>query len=101
MLYAQELKLGYRFCLKSNLVLQHAGEELSSGELFTLKLHALEEVELGRSGIKTQIGVIHDPRHDEPWIIAMDEKPSRTRVLDYGKRGLSHFRGHSLMNIKL
>jgi hypothetical protein len=32
----------------------------------------------------TNIGVIQDPVHSEPWIIAMDEKPGRAKVLYYG-----------------
>jgi hypothetical protein len=32
----------------------------------------------------TNIGVIQDPGHSEPWMIAMDEKPGRAKVLYYG-----------------
>ena len=32
------------------------------------------------------IGIIHDPGHPEPWIIAMSERPGYLRTLDYGQR---------------
>ena len=35
---------------------------------------------------KTQIGIIHDPGHDQPWIIAMSDKPSYRTTLEYSER---------------
>ena len=34
----------------------------------------------------TNIGVLHEKGHKEPWIIAMDATPSRYTTLDYGMR---------------
>ena len=34
----------------------------------------------------TNIGYLQEPGHKEPWIIAMDAKPTRSRTLDYGLR---------------
>jgi Transposase DDE domain len=36
--------------------------------------------------VRTNIGVIHDPGHDEPWIVAMSAKPGYLTTLDYSKR---------------
>jgi hypothetical protein len=59
-----------------------------SGDLLSQGLAFIEGVELGY--VVTNIGVIQDAGHAEPWIIAMDVKPTRARVLDYGMRwGLS------------
>ncbi len=46
----------------------------------------LVNAELYGSGIITNIGVLHEDRHKEPWIIAMNVAPSEYRVLDYGMR---------------
>jgi hypothetical protein len=34
----------------------------------------------------TNVGVVQDKGHPEPWIVAMDGVPMRERVLDYGLR---------------
>jgi hypothetical protein len=44
------------------------------------------DARLFEAGIVTSIGVLHEPGHPEPWIIAMDQPPNRARVLDYGAR---------------
>ena len=36
--------------------------------------------------VLTNVGYLHEPGHEEPWIIAMDAKPTHHRVLDYGLR---------------
>ena len=36
--------------------------------------------------IVTNIGTLHEKEHKEPWIIAMDARPNRHTVLDYGMR---------------
>lgn len=45
-----------------------------------------EKATLSDGKITTHIGILHEKRHSEPWIIAMDCKPSKYRVLDYGMR---------------
>lgn len=46
----------------------------------------LEGVELTARRVRTNIGVIQDPGHDEPWIVAMSDKPGYLTALDYSKR---------------
>lgn len=77
---------GYRIRLKGNLTLQHQGGELSCAEIIDLMPQGLINAELYGSGVRTNIGVLHDEGHPEPWIIAMDAKPSQYTVLDYGMR---------------
>ena len=36
--------------------------------------------------MRTHLGILHDPGHREPWIIAMSEPPGSLRTLDYGQR---------------
>jgi hypothetical protein len=42
--------------------------------------------ELYGTGITTNIGVLHEDGHKEPWIIAMSVSPSEYKILDYGMR---------------
>jgi hypothetical protein len=37
-------------------------------------------------GVMTNLGILHEAGHPEPWIIAMDCAPTRAAVLDYGAR---------------
>lgn len=36
--------------------------------------------------IQTNIGILHEEGHLDPWIIAMDSQPSDHKVLDYSMR---------------
>lgn len=76
----------YRIRLKGNLILRHEGGEMQTSELLSLGLNDVEDAELNESGVKTCIGVLQEEGHPEPWIIAMDCKPSTGRILDYGMR---------------
>ena len=84
--YCQELNWQYRIRLKGNLTLNHDGGEILTGELVSSVTAGVENAELSNSGVFTSIGVLQEEGHEEPWIIAMDCKPSSGRVLDYGMR---------------
>ena len=57
-----------------------------TGEIAGLMPAGLEDAELYGTGVTTNIGVLHEEGHKEPWIIAMETKPSKYTVLDYGMR---------------
>jgi len=82
----QQLKWKYRIRLRKNLILFHEGGEIQSGEMIKLGLDHLENVWLNQSGVKTHIGALCEEGFSDSWIIAMDEKPSKGKVLDYGMR---------------
>ncbi len=84
--YCQSRDWEYRIRLKGNLILNHEGGEIQTGELASLGMAAVESAELSNSGVYTSIGVLQEEGHDEPWIIAMNCKPNSARVLDYGMR---------------
>ena len=84
--WCQQAGWGYRLRLKGNLTLQHAGAEIISGDIARFALQGVEGAELYGSGITTSIGTLHEKGHPEPWIIAMDGKPTKARVRDYGMR---------------
>jgi Transposase DDE domain len=76
----------YRIRLKGSLILQHDGGEITTGEAAKAALTCLKDAELNKTGVKTNIGILHEAGHDEPRIFAMDAEPTAGRVLDYGLR---------------
>lgn len=78
----------YRLRLKGNLLADPGyGDEVTTGELARgVKERYLPGVQLFAQGILTNLGILHEAGHPEPWIIAMDCPPTRAAVLDYGAR---------------
>lgn len=76
----------YRIRLKGNLIFQHEGGEITPQDAHQLRLDSLENACFNKTDISTNIGTLHEPNHPEPWFIAMDCKPSKYKVLDYGMR---------------
>lgn len=78
----------YRLRLKGNLLVDIGqSEETTTGALAQgVRERYLTDVGLFASGVRTHLGILHDPGHPEPWIIAMDAPPTRARVLDYAAR---------------
>lgn len=75
-----------RLRLKGNLVVADAATRMTTGQLAPTGILALEHVHLTARKATTNIGVIHDPDHDQPWIIAMSAKPGYLKTLDYSAR---------------
>lgn len=84
--YCQKQGWQYRIRLRSNLILRHEGGEITTGEAVKAKISAITCAELNETGIKTNIGILHESGHKEAWIIAMSELPNQARVRDYGMR---------------
>lgn len=84
--WCQDRQWDYRLRLKGSLVIRDAEERMTTGQLAKDKIFALENVELTTKKATTNIGVIHDPDHAEPWIIAMSAKPGYLKTLDYSAR---------------
>ena len=84
--WCQKAGWGYRIRLKGNLTLTHDGGEITTGDVAARIPKGVKAAELYGSGVKTNIGVLHEKGHKEPWIIAMDAAPSTYTVLDYGMR---------------
>ena len=78
----------YRLRLKGNLAVDIGCANISTtGDLAVGVQERYEpQARLFGAGIATAIGVLHEPGHKEPWIIAMDCLPNRAAVLDYGAR---------------
>lgn len=76
----------YRLRLKGNLTARIGSRKTSTGELAASGGHYFEAVALTGKRVSTNVGIIRDPGHTEPWIIAMSAKPGYLTTLDYGKR---------------
>jgi len=76
----------YRLRLKGNLTVFDGAETTTTAACAEKRTFYLEDVELTARRVRTHIGIIHDPGHPEPWIIAMSERPGYLRTLDYGQR---------------
>lgn len=76
----------YRLRLKGNLVVRDGEGRRLTGQLAGDRVFALENVRLTAKKATTNIGVIHDPGHAEPWIIAMSAMPGYLNTLDYSAR---------------
>jgi transposase len=77
----------YRIRLKGNLNISHKEEgEMKTGDIVNLYEKGLSDIFFSESKVKTNIGVIYEDGHKEPWIIAMDANPNRASTLDYSER---------------
>jgi len=82
----QERGWDYRLRLKGNLTTRIGSRKASTGELANSGGNDFNAVALTGKRVSTNIGIIRDPGHTEPWIIAMSAKPSYLTTLDYSKR---------------
>lgn len=78
----------YRLRLKGNVLADTGeGDETTTGALAQgVSERYLTRVRLFASGVMTNLGILHEDGHPEPWIIAMDATPTRATVLDYAAR---------------
>jgi hypothetical protein len=84
--WCQERGWDYRLRLKGNLVVVDGTGRTTTGRCAKDRVYYLEDVELTGRRARTHIGIIHDPGHAEPWIIAMSETPGYLRTLEYSAR---------------
>ena len=77
----------YRLRLKGNLSVDTGHREATTSALAEgVTERYLPNVRLFTSGVATNLGILHEAGHKEPWIIAMDCQPTKATVLDYGAR---------------
>jgi hypothetical protein len=84
--FCQDQGWDYRLRLKGNLIVLNGFEKTTTRACAKAGTFTLQDVELTARKARTHIGIIHDPGHDEPWIIAMSEKPTYLTTLDYSQR---------------
>ena len=76
----------YRLRLKGNLLVRWGATKTTTGALALSGGHYFEAVTLTGKRVTTNIGIIRDPGHAEPWIIAMSAKPGYLTTLGYTAR---------------
>jgi hypothetical protein len=76
----------YRLRLKGNLQTWIGSRKTTTGDLALSGVHYFQDVALTGKRVRTNIGIIHDAGHAEPWIIAMSAEPSYLSTLEYSRR---------------
>ena len=76
----------WRLRLKQDLLVFEDGGETTLAACFAGGEHLLSGVELTEKRVATNVAMVHEPGHPEPWIIAMSEAPTVHRAFDYGLR---------------
>jgi hypothetical protein len=84
--WCQDRTWDYRLRLKGNLTIFDGLEKTTTASCAKERIFYLEDVELTAKRARTHIGIIHDPGHCEPWIIAMSDKPGYLKTLEYSGR---------------
>ena len=76
----------WRLRLKQDLLVFEGGGESTLAECFARGEHMLTGVELTGKRVVTNVAMVHEAGHPEPWIIALSEAPTVHRAFDYGLR---------------
>ena len=77
---------GWRLRCKQDLLAFQDGGETTLAECFARGEHMLTDVELTEKRARTNIAMLHEAGHPEPWIIALSDPPTTWRAYDYGLR---------------
>jgi len=80
--WCQEREWDYRLRLKGNLVVVDGDTRTTTKAHAAERVFYLEDVELTGKRARTNIGIIHDPGHAEPWI-APGQKPRHGSERNY------------------
>lgn len=76
----------WRLRLKQDLLVFEGGGESTLAECFARGQHMLTDIGLTAKRVVTNVAMVHEAGHPEPWIIALSEAPSVHRAFDYGLR---------------
>ena len=78
---------GWRLrCKQDLLVFDENGGETTLADCFARGEHMLTNMELTEKRAVTNIAMLHEEGHPEPWIIALSDPPTVWRAHDYGLR---------------
>jgi len=77
---------GWRLRLKQDLLVFAGGGETTLAACLARGERLLSGIELTGRRVTTNVAMVHEPGHPEPWIIAMSEPPTVHRAFDYGLR---------------
>ena len=74
----------WRLRLKQDLLVFEDGGETTLAACFAQGEHLLSGIELTAKRVATNVAMVHEAGHPEPWIIALSQPPSVHRAFDYG-----------------
>ncbi len=84
--WCRDKSWGWRLRCKQDLLVFDKGGETALAECFARGEHMLKDIELTEKRARTNIAMLHEEGHPEPWIIAMSDPPTTWRAYDYGLR---------------
>jgi len=84
--WCREQGWDWRLRLKQDLLVFEDGGETTLAECLSRGEHLLRAVELTEQRALTNVAMVHEAGHPEPWIIALSQTPSAHRAFDYGLR---------------
>ena len=84
--WCREQGWDWRLRLKQDLLVFEDGGETTLGECFRRGEHLLRDIELTEQRVCTNVAMVHEAGHPEPWIIALSQTPSAHRAFDDGLR---------------
>ena len=76
----------WRLRLKADLLVFEDGGESTVAQCFARGERMLTDVGLTARRVRTNIGMVHEDGHPEPWFIAMSDAPTTAKTFDYGLR---------------
>src|SRR5215203_431426 len=76
----------WRLRLKQDLLVFEDGGETTLAACFARDEHLLSDIELTETRVRTNVAMVHEAGHPEPWIIALSQPPSVHRAFDDGLR---------------
>jgi hypothetical protein len=76
----------WRLRLRREFLVFEDGGETTLAACFAQGEHLLSGIKLTEKRIATNVAMVHEPGHPEPWLIAMSEAPTVHRAFDYGLR---------------
>jgi hypothetical protein len=76
----------WRLRLKGDLLVFEGGGETTLAECFARGERMLCGIGLTERQVITNVAMVHEAGHPEPWIVAMSEAPNTYRAFDYGLR---------------
>jgi hypothetical protein len=82
----RRLGWGWRLRLRRDLLVFANGGETTLAACFAQGEHMLGGIELTEKRVATNVAMVHEPGHPEPWMIALSEPPTIHRAFDYGLR---------------
>lgn len=77
---------GWRLRCRQDLLVFQDGGETTLKECFARGDHMMTNIELTEKRARTNIAMLREEGHPEPWIIALSDPPTTWRALDYGMR---------------